>query len=195
MLGNKKLKEAESRVKHYLREGIIKTRGTKEDVHFFLVNAKNSLQSAKLLLEVSGSEELQERTGHLGFNGYLWVINASYYSMFYMARALLDNAGIKLKSDFSIHTLTFDALVYYFYLTGKLQKRLIGIFVEAKEDAAELLGKETADELIVTYFYEKRKRGRLTYETGELAMQNKAKTSVERADKFNKELKRTIEEK
>ncbi len=194
MLDNKKLKEAESRVKHYIRDGIIKTKGNKDDVNFFLINAKNSLMSAKLLMDVSGSEELQEKTGYLRFNGYLWVINASYYSIFYMARALLDNAGIKLKSDLSIHALAFDTLIYYFYLTGKLQKKLIEIFIEAKEDAAELLGKETADELIVNYFYEKRKRGRLTYETGELAMQNKAKTPIERADKFTREIQKLIKE-
>lgn len=122
----------------------------------------------------------------------MWVINASYYSMFYIARALLEKEGIKFKSDQSIHALTFDALIYYFYLTGKLQKKLFEYYLEAKEEATELLGKQKADELIEGYFYEKRKRASFTYEVGELALQNKAKTSLIRATRFNKEIRRII---
>ncbi len=192
MLDNKKLKEVEYRLKNYVAEGTIKTKAVPTDVNFFLKNAENSIASAKLLFDVSSREDLRQATGYLKFNGYLWVINASYYSMFYMARALLDNMGVSLKSELSIHALTFDALVYYFYLTGKLQKELIEAYAEAKGEAAGLLGKETADELIETYFYERNKRTQFTYETGELAMQSKAKTSLERADKFNTELKRII---
>jgi len=193
MLDNKKLKEVENRVKQHISDGSIKSKERKEHVDFFLTNAQDSLQSAKLLLDVSTNEKLQEATGYLNFNGFLWVINASYYSMFYMVRALLDNSGIKLKSDLSVHGLAFDALVYYFYITGRLQKSLIELFIEAKDEAADLLGKETADELIANYFYEKRKRAKLTYEIGELAMQNKARTSVQRAEQFNREIKRIIE--
>ena len=112
--------------------------------------------------------------------------------MFYMARALLENSGIKLKADLSIHALTFDALVYYFYLTGKLQKQLFEFYVAAKEDVAELLGQQRAGEMIQEYFYEKRKRASFTYETGEHAIESKAKTSLQRATKFNKEIRRMI---
>lgn len=193
MLDNKKLKEIENRIKHYIMDDIIKSKGRKKYVNLFLTNANNSLQSAKLLLNVSTDEKLQIATGYLKFNGYLWTINASYYSMFYIIRALLENSGIEFKSDLSIHALTFDALIYYFYKTKKLQKSLIKLFIEAQEEAAEILGKETADELISNYFYEKRKRAKLTYETGELAMQNKAKTSVKRAEQFNREIKKILE--
>ena len=39
----------------------------------------------------------------------------------------------------------------------------------------------------------KEKRGRFTYEMGEIAMQNKAKTSLERAKKFNEEIRKLLE--
>lgn len=110
-----------------------------------------------------------------------------------MARALLENKGIKIKTDLSIHAVVFDALVYYFYLTGKLQKRLIEDFAEAKEETSEMLGKEKAKELIEDYFYEKKKRGLFTYEMGATAMRNKAQTSLERAKRFNEEIRKMIE--
>ena len=65
-------------------------------------------------------------------------------------------------------------------------------FIEAKEDAAELLGKQKADGLIEEYFYEKAKRGAFTYELGTVLVQSKAKTSLERAQRFRRELKKII---
>src|SRR3989338_3016150 len=192
MLEDKKLKEAENRVKQYQNDGVIKTKGKPEHVDFFIKNADDSIDSAKALLELSTNSEKRKSLGFTNFNGLLWVVNASYYSMFYMARALLENAGIKLKADLSIHALTFDALVYYFYLTGKLQKQLFEFYVAAKEDVAELLGQQRAGAMIQEYFYEKRKRASFTYETGEHAIESKAKTSLQRATKFNKEIRRMI---
>lgn len=193
MLDDKKLKEVQSRVKNYVSDGIIKTRGNKEFVDFFVNNSRDSLNSANALFDLSTDKGMQEKTGYHNFDGFLWVINASYYSMFYMARALLEKGGIKLKSDLSIHAITFDALVYFFYLTGKLQKKFIEDFAEAKEDAAELLGKQKADELIEEYFFEKGKRATFTYETGAIVIQSKAKTSLERAKRLNIEIRKMIE--
>jgi len=192
MLDEKKLKEAESRVKQYLGEGIIKTKQQKEFVDFFLSNADKSLNSANALYDLSTDEDMQAKTGYLNFDGFLWVVNACYYSMFYMARALLENEGIKIKSDLSIHSVTFDAVINFFYLNGKLQKKLIEDFAEAKEEASELLGKQKADALIEDYFFEKWKRSSFTYNTKEIVIKAKAKTSIERAKKFNEEIKKII---
>lgn len=156
-------------------------------------NAADSLNSAKLLFKASTNKELQNSSGFPNFNGFLWVINASYYSMFYMARALLESEGILIKADNSVHLVTFDALVYYFYLTGKIQKNLIEEFKEAGEEASETLGKDKAKALIEDYSYEKDKRGRFTYEMGEIAIKNKAETSLNRATKFNEEIRKIIE--
>lgn len=136
--------------------------------------------------------EKQKMIGFPNFSGFLWVVNASYYSMFYMARALLEKSGIQIKQEQSIHLMTFDALIYFFYITGKLKKSLIERFIEANEEAAELLGREKADQLVSDYFNEKAKRGAFTYEMGAIVMRNKAKTSLERANNFNKEIKRII---
>lgn len=108
------------------------------------------------------------------------------------AKAMIESEGIKIKTNISIHGVTFDTLVSYFYLTGKLQKEFLYNFIEAKEDAAEILGKQKADELIEEYFFEKKKRGTFTYDMGEILIKTKAKTSLERAQKFRTELKKII---
>ncbi|MFH1456016.1 MAG: hypothetical protein ABIF40_03635 [archaeon] len=192
MIDNKKLKEAESRVKHYLRDGSIKTKQKIEFTDFFLTNAKKSLNSANALYDLSTDKDLQQKTGYINFDGFLWVVNASYYSMFYMARALLENEGIKIKSDLSVHAITFDVIISFFYLNGKLQKRIIEDFAEAKEEANELLGKQKADQLIEDYFWEKGKRAIFTYNTKEIVIKTKAKTSIERAKRFNQEINKII---
>ncbi len=192
MLDEKKLKEVQSRVKQHLDSGIIKTKQQKEFVDFFLSNADKSLNSANALYDLSTDTDMQQKTGYINFDGFLWVVNASYYSMFYMARAFLEHEGIKIKSDLSIHSLTFDAVINFLYLNGKLQKRLIEEFAEAKEEAAEILGKQKADSLIEDYFWEKGKRATFTYETKEIVIKTKAKTSVERAKRFNQEIKKII---
>ena len=52
MLEEKKLKEAEKRVKQYLDEDII-AKGKPEHTAFFLRNAEDSLDSAKALFELN----------------------------------------------------------------------------------------------------------------------------------------------
>lgn len=189
MIEEKRLKEAEGRMKRYVADRVVLTGQPVEDVDFFMKNADDSLQSARCLYDVSAKHDYP---GYDGLSGWLWVINASYYSMFYMARALLEHAGIKLRAELSIHAITFDALVSFYYLTGKLQKQLFAYYAAAKEDAAELLGQQRAGEMIQDYFYERRKRASFTYETGEHAMHSKAKTSLQRATAFNREIRRII---
>ncbi len=155
-------------------------------------NAKKSLKSANALYDLSTDKDMQEKTNYQDFDGFLWVVNASYYSMFYMARALLESEGIKLKSEVSIHSLTFDAVINFFYLNGKLQKRLLEDFAESLEEASEILGKQKADSLMEDYFFEKGKRAMFTYRTEEIVIKTKAKTSLERARKFIKEIKKII---
>jgi len=173
-MDKQKVEEAQKRVQHHIADGVIISKQKAEHVEFFLKNAEDSLQSARCLFEVSTKHDY---LGYDNLAGFLWVINASYYSMFYMARALIESSGIKLKADLSIHALTFDTFVYYFYLTGKLQKQLFEFYAAAKEDAAELLGQQRAGEIIEEYSYEKRKREEFTYETGDHAMKSKAEMS------------------
>ncbi|VVB60919.1 Uncharacterised protein [uncultured archaeon] len=192
MLDEKILAESKKRTDQRIKEGTVVKEKNGKFTQFFLKNANDSLESAKLLFEASVNEKLKNTLGLSSFNGFLWVINSSYYSMFYMARALLESEGVKIKTDLSVHAVTFDALVHYFYLTGKLEKRIIEEFAEAEIEASEILGKEKAKELIEDYFHEKRKRAAFTYESGAIAMQNKAQTSLERAKRFNEEIRKIL---
>src|SRR3989344_3509590 len=138
MLDDKKLNELKNRVKQYIIAGTIsKGRSDKEHINFFIENAKESLDTANIIYDVSTKQKLSENLGHINYKGFLWVINTSYYSMFYIARALLEKDGVKLKGDLSIHLLTFDSLVHYFYFTGKLQKQFMEAYAEAEKEAAE----------------------------------------------------------
>ena len=142
MVDASKIKESEFRLKEYISDGIIKTKENPRFVNFFLSNANKSLNSANALYDLSTDKKMQENTGYLDFDGLLWVVNACYYSMFYMARALLESEGIRIKSQLSIHAITFDAIIGFFYLNGKLEKRLLTDFAETMEDANEILGKQ-----------------------------------------------------
>ena len=53
-------------------------------------------------------------------------------------------------------------------------------------------GKQKADQLVEDYFWEKEKRATFTYNTKEIVIKTKAQTSLERAKRFNEELKKII---
>ena len=197
MLDNKEIeiikKEIESLVKQ--DKIIIEKNKPGKFTSFFLDNSRKSFDSAKVLMDISTNLKLQEELGYPNFDGNLWTINASYYSMFYMVRGLLESSGIKIKSDSatqSIHQIVFQSLVYFFYMNKRLEKKLIEDFHEAILESGEILGKEKAKKLVEDYKSEKDKRGIFTYELGQIAMQNKAKTSLERAKLFNQEIRKII---
>jgi|SRR3989344_4480369 len=193
MLDKKKIEESKKRIQKLLEnEYIIKSEKNKFS-DFFLINAQQSFDTAQLLYAISTNHELKKITGFPHFNGFLWVINSSYYSMFFMVRALLEKSGVKIKTEHSIHQIVFDALVTYFYATGKLEKQMLEEFHEASAEALESLGREKAKSLVEDYANEREKRSRFTYEMGEIALQNKAKTSLERARQFNEILRKMIQ--
>jgi len=192
MLEDKKIEEAKKNAIKSINSGaIVKTKEPRY-VDFFIKNAKDSLDSAKVLFDISVNEKTKNTIGIPNFNGFLWVINSSYYSMFYMTRALLESVGVKIKTGESIHFLVFNALVYYFYSTGKLEKHFIEDFENAQEESSEILGREKAKEMISNYSSEKEKRAKFTYEIGEIAMKSKAETSLNRAKKFNEEVRKIL---
>lgn len=193
MLDEKKVKESKKRVEQWLTRGDIVKEKMGKFSAFFLKNAQNSFDTAKLLYTISTRPELQKTTGFPDFNGFLWVINASYYFMFYMVRALLESSGVKIKTDYSIHMVAYDSFVTYFYATGKIEKQFIEEFQEASMEAQESLGKEKAKSLLEEYSLEREKRSRFTYEMGEIAIQNKAQTSLDRARQFNETLRKMMD--
>lgn len=194
-LDEKRLDEIKANVQGYIKNSVFIKEKDYRFVDFFLKNSKNSLETAKLLFEVSTKQNLKEYLGVPDFDGFLWVINSGYYSMFYAARALLESIGLKIKErDYSIHKLTFEALVYYLYLTGKLERKLIESFAESASESAEVLGKEKAEKLIEDYMFERSKRSQFTYEMGLLAIRNKAQTSLDRAKGFVEETRKILDD-
>ncbi|OGJ18239.1 hypothetical protein A3K73_00370 [Candidatus Pacearchaeota archaeon RBG_13_36_9] len=131
MLEDKRIEEAKNNAIKGINAGIIIKTKESRYTDFFIKNSKDSIDSAKVLFDISSDNKKKESMGMPDFNGFLWVINASYYSMFYMARALLESSGVKIKNDESIHFLVFNALIYYFYSNGKLEKHFIEDFQDA----------------------------------------------------------------
>lgn len=186
-----------------LKEGeIAKNDENKRFVSFYVNNALISLQAAKIIWETSNQQKIKQLFTFIddSFEAYLWVINPSYYSIFYMAGALLASEGIKIHSAIGVHKKTFEALVYYFYLTNRLPKYFVELFEQAQQESLELLGKEEllasmqakVMELMKSYEYEMGKRSAFTYEIGETAKRKKAETSLQRAQEFYNELKKVL---
>ncbi|HLC71906.1 MAG TPA: hypothetical protein VJI32_07900 [Candidatus Nanoarchaeia archaeon] len=203
MLDEKRIEEIKRKVPRMLQEKEInKNEENKKFVSFYLNNALISLKAAKIIWEVSSQQALKKNFTFIddSFEAYLWVINPSYYSMFYMAGALLASEGIKIHSEIGVHKKTFEAFVYYFYLTNKLPKYFVELFEQAQQESMELLGKEEllesmktkTAELVKSYAYEMGKRSAFTYEIGETAKHQKAETSLQRAQKFYTELKKVL---
>ena len=107
--------------------------------------------------------------------------------MFYAAVSLLAHSGKRINTDLGIHKLVYHALVYYFLDNDqKLTKHILEQYQKAQEDAEALLQKaETrAREHIETVKFELKKRKEFTYEMGKIAEENKANSSLKRAEEF-----------
>jgi uncharacterized protein (UPF0332 family) len=193
MIEKARLDQATRNVKTYLTDGLLKT-GDKDAtkfVDFFMSNAESSLRTASILQEISDQDTLKQtlRTGS-DFEAYLWVIVSAYYSMFYSATALLAKQGIKATGQI-VHKVTADALIHYFAANEKLAN-LLEQFEEAQTVGMELVGREElmkrmqkkADELIISYEGERKKRSKFQYDIGVQAKRGYAQTSLERARTF-----------
>jgi len=162
-------------------------------------NAESSLQTAVILQEISDQQELK---GVLKvsseFESYLWVIVSSYYSMFYAATALLASQGVRVTGQI-VHKVTADALIHFFGSNDRLAK-LLEEYEEAKETSLELMGRDElmksmqkkADQLIVAYESERKKRSKFQYDIGVQAKRGYSQTSLERARVFVFEIRKIV---
>jgi uncharacterized protein (UPF0332 family) len=171
MLNEKRIIEANNNLKRYLEEDYIKKEPFK-DIIFktYLRNHKESLIIAKKLFD----ERLSS----------LWIIVISYYSMFYIANAVLYKKGYKVGSKIA-HKVTADALIVL--IRDKLKNNLIEEYDIAVSESLLL-----TDNLISSFDYERIKRSLFQYETTEEIKYSKAKTSLERAKKFSVEMEKLI---
>lgn len=196
MLDDKKLEEIKKEVARLRNEGeIIKDEKNKELVDFYLNNSLISLNTAKILGKISSEDSFKTKFDFISndFESYLWIINSSYYSMFYIAGALLSKLGLKIKSELGIHKKTFFALVYYFYLSGKMAKQYIEDFEEAQGESQKLLAQTKVKDLMLKYDSEMNKRSEFTYNIGIEAKKAKAETSLNRAIEFYNECLRIVD--
>lgn len=173
MLNEKRIKEAENNVKQYLEEDLVKKEKFNEIVFKILQsNANESLEVANFLAKNKKSD--------------LWVIIISYYSMYYIANAILYNLGYKIGKKIS-HKVTADALIVF--VRKKLAKSMFKDYEGAKDEALAVL---KSDELLQSFDFEREKRGFIQYQTKELEKHSKAKTSLDRAKKFVFEMERLL---
>jgi len=175
MLDKNRITQAEDNVKAYLAEGLLKkTAANKQIIDILLKNAKESLKVANEISQNNSSE--------------LWVIVCSYYSMYYYANAVLLKLGYKV-GDKIVHKVTSDSLVVY--VRGKLKETMIEEYEQTKEEALNIAGIK-ADAIIESYEFERSKRSLIQYKTIEIEKQSKARTSLQRAKEFAKEMDKLL---
>lgn len=173
MLSEKRIKEAKNNIKNYLEEGLLKKEKFNEIVFKVLQNnAKESLEVANFLAKNKKSD--------------LWIVIASYYSMYYIANAALYRIGYKIGEKIS-HKITADALIVF--IRKKLAASILKDYEEAKDEALAML---KSDELLQSFDFERKKRGFIQYQTQELEKHSKAKTSLDRAKKFMLEMEKLL---
>ena len=178
MLNEKRVKEAESNVRQYLTEGLLKKQKNETAKEMYIENSDLSLNTAQKLLSLESAD----------YKPYLWVIVTSYYSMYYIANAVLLNIGYKVGDKIS-HKITSDALIVF--ARDKLKKGLIEEYEDIKEDALELISFK-ADSLLESLDFEREKRSKFQYQMDEVAKKSKALTSLDRAKEFVFELKKLL---
>ena len=171
MLSNERIKEAESSVRSYLTDGLLKKEKLKSIVFdTYLRNNRESLLVARKLF----NENLSN----------LWVVVISYYSMFYIANAMLYKLGYKVGSKVA-HKVTSDALIVF--VRNKLKDNLIENYELAIGEALML-----SDNFLQNYDFERVKRSAFQYESTEEVKTAKAKISLDRAEQFSKEIEKLL---
>ena len=178
MLSEKRIKEAESNVKQYLAEGLLKKQKNETAKEMYVENCDLSLETSQKLLSLE-----TER-----YKPYLWVIVTAYYSMYYIANAVLLESNHKVGDKIS-HKVTSDALIVF--VRQKLKKELIEKYEDLKEEALELIASKT-DTLLQSFDFEREKRSKFQYRMDEDVKQAKALTSLERAKEFVFEMKKLL---
>ena len=178
MLSDKRIKEAESNVKQYLADGLLKKQTNETAKEMYIENSNLSLETAQKLLSLENQ----------AYQPYLWVIVSSYYAMYYIANAVLLKIGYKVGDQIS-HKVTADTLIVF--ARHKLKKELIEEYENVKEDALELTSSK-ADSLLESLDFEREKRSKFQYQMDEKVKKSKALTSLERAKQFVFELKKLL---
>lgn len=150
----------------------------------YLQRAENELVAAELLYAISSNPVLQKEQFKLekDFTFYSAVISHSYYCIFYSAKAILMQEGIKTDAP-EVHKKTIEAFELYLVQTGKLNVELLKIYKKMIVRAEELLG---------IFSKEKGKRGEFTYQKLPQANKEPAKESLDNSSFFFKNINKVI---
>ena len=178
MIESKKLTEAEENVKSYLAEGLLKKEFNQRAFEMYVRNADIALVTANKL------KDLEDEN----YKPYLWIIVPSYYSMFYIANAILLKLGYRVGDKIS-HKVKEESLIVF--VRNKLKQELLKDFQDLQEEALEITNVK-ADELVLSFDQERIKRSKLQYEMTEDVKKAKALTSLERAKRFVFEMKKLL---
>ncbi len=175
MLDQNRIDEAQKNVRRYLAEGLLKKEIFQQAIYrTYLSNHDESLILADHVLQKKLSS--------------LWTIVISYYSMFYLASAVLYKKGYKA-SDKIIHKVVADSLIVF--VRDKLKKSLLEQYELAQEEALEIAGSR-ADQILNSLDLEREKRSIFQYTSTEEIKIAKAVTSFERANLFATELRKLL---
>ena len=133
--------------------------------------SQNSISTASVLFDLSRDPKKKSVVGvDLSFDGNTWVIVSSYYSMFYMASALLAKKGLK-GSAVDIHKHVKNAFLHV-YIANHFLDAALGIdYTESKEIAEDLMA-------------ERKKRSKYQYDVGTSALEKDSELSLKRARNF-----------
>ena len=196
-----RIKEANLIITNLINEKKIITKLSEAEkikfMDFYKKQANLSLIAADILYNISIENESKKfHKLNPDYECFLWVINSSYYSMFYAVHSLLAYKMVRILSEQSIHKITAHALIYFCVKNNFIAKELYEQFTQSQKEAVELLNledfKEKAENLATKYFYEIEKRSKFTYETGEEVKQRHANTSLQRAKEFLNEIEKII---
>ena len=145
MLTDKRIKEAQSNYNSYLQDGLVVKKKQFEQRIFNILenNANESLKIAETLFANQDS--------------WLWAIVTSYYSMYYIANAVLYKMGYRVGEKIA-HKVTADCLITL--VRNKLKASLLEQYEEMQQEA---LAGIKADEIIQSFDYERKKRSILFF--------------------------------
>ncbi|MDP2907815.1 MAG: HEPN domain-containing protein [Nanoarchaeota archaeon] len=150
----------------------------------YISRAENEIIAAQLLFEISNNVNLQKEQFKLekDFTFYSLTISHAYYCIFYSAKAILINEGVKTESP-DIHRKTLEAFEKFLVKTGKLDIELLKIYKKMIIRADGLLG---------IFLLEKKKRGEFTYQKLPQANKEPAKESLDNAALFFKNVNKIL---
>ncbi|GAA5818630.1 MAG: conserved hypothetical protein [Methanobrevibacter sp. CfCl-M3] len=176
MISEKTIENAKNNVKRYLKEGLLQ----KTEINDFIIETyiDRSEESLEIARDIYNSNKSD-----------LWVLVISYYSMFYIANAVLLKNGYKV-GDKIAHKVTSDSLIVF--IKDKLKDKLIEDYEQAKAETFDLINIEEpniiANDLVESFEFERKKRSSFQYNLGKNLTKSKAETSLKRAEEFFSQL-------